>query len=87
MLADAAVPVPPSVDVGAPVVFSCTPGETPVTLSPMVHVLPVSNTVPPVSEIDVLPAVAVAVPPQVFVNALGVATTRTAGSVSVKPTP
>lgn len=41
-------------------------------------------TVPPVSDTVPDPAVAVAVPPQVLVRPLGVATTRLAGKLSVK---
>src|SRR5258708_9211357 len=43
--------------------------------------------VPPVSEMLPEPATAVAVPPQVLVRPLGVATTRPAGRGSVKATP
>jgi len=43
--------------------------------------------VPPVSEMLVLPAVAVAVPPQLSVRPFGVAMTKPAGSASVKATP
>jgi hypothetical protein len=42
---------------------------------------------PPVSETLVVPASAVAVPPQVLLKPLGVATTRFAGNESVNPTP
>jgi hypothetical protein len=49
--------------------------------------LPEVATVPPESEILPDPAAAVAVPPHVFVNLFGVATTRPAGKVSVKATP
>jgi len=45
------------------------------------------GTVPPVSETVPDPAVAVAVPPQVFVKPLGVTTTRLPGKLSVKATP
>jgi hypothetical protein len=43
--------------------------------------------VPPVRETVPEPAAAVTVPPQVFVKALGFATTRLAGKLSVNPTP
>jgi hypothetical protein len=42
---------------------------------------------PPVNDTLPDPAVAVAVPPQVLLSPLGVATTRLAGKVSVNPTP
>jgi hypothetical protein len=42
---------------------------------------------PPARLMPVVPAVAVATPLHVFVNAFGVATTRPVGSVSVKATP
>jgi hypothetical protein len=44
-------------------------------------------TVPPVSKIVPLPAIAVAVPPHVLVRPLGVFTTSPAGRLSVKATP
>src|SRR4051794_3301963 len=49
----------------------------------MAHAPPLA-TDPPVSEIVVKPAVAVAVPPQEFVRLAGVATTRPAGKGSGK---
>jgi hypothetical protein len=58
----------------------------PVTFIVNVHVLLVA-IVPPVRLANPELATAVAVPPQVFVNPFGVATTSPAGSVSVKATP
>lgn len=48
---------------------------------------PLAGMVAPESKTLLEPAVAVAVPPQVLARAFGVATTRPAGSESVKPTP
>ena len=44
-------------------------------------------SVPPVNEIELLPAVAVGVPLQALARPLGVETTRPAGRVSVNATP
>lgn len=85
-LADAVFPVPPPVDPTAPVVLFCTPADTPVTLTTTVHG-PVVPTLPPVRLTELDPAVAVTLPPQPFVSAFGVDTTRPPGSVSVKDSP
>jgi hypothetical protein len=86
-LADAVPPVPPSVDVIAPVVLFLTPVEVLVTFALKVHdALPASEA--PLKLMVPDPAVAVMVPPpQLPVSPFGVEMTRPAGSVSVKPTP
>src|SRR6266700_2434964 len=86
MLAEAVLPVPPLVEVTFPVVLFFTPAVVPVTFAVSVQLL-LTAMVPPVREMLPEPATAVAVPPQVLVNPLGVATTNPAGSVSVNATP
>jgi hypothetical protein len=86
-LADAVPPVPPSVDVTAPVVLFFAPAVVPVTFKWKLQLLP-AGRVPPDRLITLLPAVAVIVPvPQLPTNPLGVEMIRPAGSVSVNPTP
>jgi hypothetical protein len=85
-LAVAVLPVPPFVEETLPVVLMKLPAVEPVTLTPTVHEDAVA-IVPPVRLIEPDPAIAVAVPPQVLVRPLGVATTRPAGKLSVKATP
>lgn len=85
------VPVPPSVELIAPVVLDLVPALVPVTSAEKVHDDPAAGDavrVPPDRLIMPLPATAVIVPlPQVPVT-LGVAATATpAGRVSVKATP
>ena len=82
----AVFPVPPFVDETAPDVLVNEPAAAPLTFTTTVHE-PATAMPPPVSEMLVLPAVAVAVPPQLFVNPFGVATTSPAGNVSVNATP
>ena len=79
------LPVPPSVEVTCTLLFF-TPAVVPVTFIEIAHELLIAN-VPPDKLAEPAPATAVAVPPQVLVNALGVATTRPAGRLSVKATP
>lgn len=76
----------PKVDETGPVVLLYVPGMLEVTLTLMAQE-PLSATDPPVSEMLPLPAVAVAVPPQVLVSPLGMATTTFAGRLSVNATP
>ena len=85
-LAESVLPVPPLVELTAPVVLFLMPKVVPVTFTEMVHELSVA-TVPPVRLIELEPTVAVEVPPQLDVRPLGVATTRPEGSVSLKATP
>jgi hypothetical protein len=84
--AEAVLPVPPLVALTLPVVFVNWPDAVAVTFTVIVQVL-LEAAVPPVNETLPDPAVAVAVPPQVLVNPLGVATTIPAGNVSVNATP
>jgi hypothetical protein len=85
-LAEAVLPVPPLVDVTGPVVFVKAPDAVPVTFTVSAQLLLVPIAAP-VSEMLPVAATAVAVPPQVLVNPLGVATTIPAGSASVNATP
>src|SRR5258708_20195776 len=78
-------PVPPSVDVTCTLLFF-TPAVVPVTFTDNVHEALIAS-VPPDRLTVPEPATAVAVPPQVLLNPLGVATTRPAGRLSVKATP
>jgi hypothetical protein len=87
VLADAVVPVPPSVEVTALVTLFFVPTVVPVTFIENVHDDPADKVAP-----DKLtaPAAATAVidpPPHEPVRPLGVEITRPAGSVSVKPIP
>jgi len=75
----------PKVDETGPVVLLYVPGMLEVTLT-LTAQEPLSATEPPVSEMLPLPAVAVAVPPQLLVSPLGVATTTFAGRLSVNAT-
>src|SRR5262249_57419013 len=77
-VAEADPPVPPLVALTGLVEFRYVPVGVAVTLTLTVHELFVAS-VPPVRETDPDPAVAVAVPPQLLVRPLGVATTRLAG--------
>ena len=86
MLADAVLPVPPFVEVTAPVVLFFTPDVVPVTFTEIEHELLIA-TVPVLRATLPLPAMAVAVPPQVLVSPFGVATAMPDGSGSVKATP
>jgi hypothetical protein len=82
----AVLPVPPFVEVTAPVVFVKFPETVPVTFTARVQLL-LAATVPPVSVTLLEPAVAVGVPPQVLVSPFGVATTIPAGRESANATP
>jgi len=79
------LPVPPSVEVICTLLFF-TPGATPRTVTTIVHEVP-GASVAPDRLAEVAPAVAVALPPQLFVNPFGVATTSPAGRLSVKASP
>ena len=78
-------PVPPSVELTVTELFF-TPAVVPVTLTETVQ-LALDAIVPPDKLTDPDPATAVAVPPQVLLSPLGVATTSPAGKVSVNATP
>ena len=79
------LPVPPSVEVTWTLLFF-TPAVVPCTLTETVQLALAAN-VPPERLMLPDPATAVAVPPQVLFKALGVATTRPAGRLSVKAIP
>jgi hypothetical protein len=79
-------PVPPLVELTAPVVLTLFPEVVGVTFTVTAHEL-LAEIVPPLRLIEVLPAVAVNVPPQPSL-AFGVAATcRPAGKLSVTATP
>src|SRR5438477_249399 len=87
MVADAVPPVPPSVEVTWPVVLFWSPPAVPSTFTENMHD-PEAASVAPVRLTTLVAWVAVIVPPpQVPLRPLGVATTKPAGSVSLKPTP
>ena len=79
-------PLPPSVEVTLPVVLVFSPAVVPVTFTEKVQellpasVAPDKLTPPPPAVAEIVP------PPHEPVRPLGVATTRPAGNVSVKPT-
>jgi len=82
-------PVPPSVEVMAPVVFAASPAAVPVTLTLSVQDV-FFATAPPERLITPVPAVAVTVPPQVLTTPGVAATTSVpvvSGRVSLKATP
>jgi len=83
-VAVALLPVPPFVDETFPVVLTLAPDEVAVTFTVTVQLL-LDATVP--ADNATLPEPAVAVPPQVLVNAFGVATTIPAGNGSINATP
>ncbi len=86
-LADAVLPVPPFVEVTAPVVLRKDPATVAVTFTANVQELPAA-IVAPASATLPLPDVAVIVPPpQEPDSPLGVATTNPVGNVSIKATP
>jgi hypothetical protein len=85
-VADAVRPLPPSVDVIAEVVLVSAPALVPVTFTENVQD-PAPARAAPDSVTELLPAVAVIVPPpQDPVSPLGVATVIPEGKVSLKPT-
>jgi hypothetical protein len=85
-LAEAVLPVPPLVELTAPLVLLKTPVVAPVTFTVTVQDEAVA-IVPPLKLMLPEPAVAVAVPTQVPPKPFGVATTSPVGSVSVNATP
>src|SRR5437879_1458519 len=86
-LAEAVPPLPPSVEVTAPVTLFFVPVLVPETFTVKLHeALAASAAADKLTVLD--PAVAVIVrPPQLPVRPLGVATTNPAGIMSVKPIP
>ena len=86
-LAEAVLPVPPSVEVTLPVVLFCRPAAMPVTFTENVQEL-FAARVAPERLITFVPCVAVIIPPpHEPVSPFGVEITRPAGSESLKPTP
>lgn len=84
-VAEAVLPVPPFVELTALVVSAYCP-EYPIAFTVTVHEL-FAATEPPVKLTELPPATAVAVPPQVFTNPLGVATQIPDGNEFVKAAP
>src|SRR5258705_5086958 len=81
-VADAELPMPPLVEITAPVLLRYEPTTELVTFTLTVQKLLI-GIAPPVRETLPEPTAAVAVPPQVLVRPLGLATTRFAGKLSV----
>jgi hypothetical protein len=86
MLADAVFPVPPLVEVTALVVLFFTPAVVPVTFTLTTHDA-FAATLPPLRLVELLPALAVTVPPQLFVTPGVLATTNPGGNESVNAKP
>jgi len=80
-------PVPPFVELTAPVVFDTVPDCVPVTFTTIVHVVPGVAILPPVRLMLVLFAAAVTVPPQLLVTPGVLATCNPLVSVSLKAIP
>jgi len=87
-VAEALLPVPPSVDVTACVVFTALPMVV-LVMSAVIVQLPPAAMVPPLSVNEVLPTAGagLSVPPHVLLTFNGVAMLRPAGNGSVIPTP
>src|SRR5579859_274414 len=85
-LALAVFPVPPLVELTAPLVLVYWPDAVPVIFTTTVQEV-LTAMLPPVRLMLVDPATAVAVPPQVLERPFGVETTRPVGSVSLNATP
>src|SRR5260370_10392292 len=85
ILAFEVFPVPPSVEVTCTLLFF-TPAVVPVTFTDKVQEVLIAR-VPAERLTEPEPATAVAAPPQVLANPLGVATTKPAASFSLKATP
>src|SRR5258705_2174352 len=81
-VADAELPMPPLVELTVPVLLRYEPTTELVTFTLTVQKLLI-GIAPPVRETLPEPTAAVAVPPQVLVRPLGLATTRFAGKLSV----
>jgi hypothetical protein len=86
IVAVAVLPVPPLVELTGPVVLVKTPAVVGLTLTVIRHDA-LAAIDPPVRVTVPLPAVAVAVPPQLLLSPFGIATGRPAGSASVNATP
>jgi hypothetical protein len=81
-VAEAVSPVPPSLELMAPVVLFFVPAVVPVTATVTVQLLPGVAIAPLVRETVVAPAAGANVPPQLFVAAGVAATCMPAGNVS-----
>jgi len=86
-LAVAVLPVPPLVELTAPVVFVNRPEAVPVTFTTTVHVVLGVAMFPPLRLMPLDPATAVTVPPHRLAKPFGVATSKPAGSVSANAIP
>lgn len=88
-LAEAVFPVPPSVELTAPVTLFWTPTVVPVTFTEMVHVpLGAKEALASVTEPEPATAVIVGSPQPLLVKPLlELATVKPTGSVSLNPTP
>lgn len=84
--AEPVLPVPPVSELTAPVVLVKVPPDVPATFKVIAQLAPRASD-PPLSEMRVLPAAAVAVPAQLFVNPGAGATARPEGNVSKSATP
>jgi hypothetical protein len=80
------LPVPPLVELTAPLVLLKTPAAAPVMFTDTVQADAAAMD-PPEKLMLPAPAVAVAVPPQLLTSPFGVATVKPAGNVSVNATP
>ena len=85
-VAEAEPPVPPLVVLTDPEVFPYEPVKLEVTITESWQAV-LTPMEPPDKETVPVPDVATAVPPQLLLSPLGVATTRLAGKMSVKATP
>jgi hypothetical protein len=86
-LADPVPPLPPSVDVTAPVVLFCTPAVVPVTFTVNVHPALAASVAPARLTLPAPGAAVIVPPPQAPVTPFGAATCSPAGSVSLNPMP
>lgn len=86
-VAEAVRPVPPSVELTAPVVLAFAPAVVPRTLTLIVQLLPAVAIAPPVKPMLVAPIVGAKVPPQEFDETSGLETSRPAGKVSLMAIP
>ena len=85
-LAEPVLPDPNSLELTVLVVSLCAPAVTPLTVTARVQDA-LAASVAPVRLTELVPAVAVAVPPQVLVGLVDGAITKPLGRVSVNPTP
>lgn len=86
-LAEAVLPVPPSVEVTAVVTLFCIPAVMPVTFTAKLQVEFAASVASEKLTLVAPAAAEIVPPPQLPDNPLGVEMTKPAGNVSVKPTP